>query len=74
MNYTLNDNGFKDQRRIILIKFTFIDFLNSHWHDWRGTGRQEDRMLKPEWWEIFFTNWGIEIDQSLDPITSCQAD
>jgi len=53
----------------MLLKFMFIDFINSHWHDWHGTGRQEDRMLKPEWWERFFANWGIEIDQSLDPIT-----
>lgn len=51
------------------MEFIFIDFLNSHWHDWRGSGRQEDRLLKPEWWEEFFANWGIKADKSLDPIT-----
>lgn len=25
------------------------DFLNSHWHDWRGSGRSEDRLERPEW-------------------------
>ncbi len=36
-----------------------LDFLNSDWRDWRGSGRREDRLDKPEWLEDFLRRWGL---------------
>lgn len=33
------------------------DFLNSEWHDWRGSGRSEDRLEKPAWQERLLSDW-----------------
>jgi predicted RNA-binding Zn ribbon-like protein len=33
----------------------WTDFLNSEWHDWRGSGRSEDRLDKPAWIAAFLT-------------------
>nr|WP_206529561.1 ABATE domain-containing protein [Brevibacillus sp. SYP-B805] len=46
-----------------------IDFLNSDWRDWRGSGRREDRLLKPEWWERFCEQWGLEAQYPPDADT-----
>lgn len=35
------------------------DFLNSEWHDWRGSGRSEDRMEQPAWQERFLSDWQL---------------
>ncbi|MBP1176171.1 putative RNA-binding Zn ribbon-like protein [Paenibacillus sp. PvR133] len=35
----------------------WTDFVNSEWHDWRGSGRSEDRLLKPEWQNDFLIQW-----------------
>ena len=39
-----------------------VDFLNSLWRDWRGSGRSEDRLDKPEWLDRFLSKWGLEVD------------
>nr|WP_068785123.1 CGNR zinc finger domain-containing protein [Paenibacillus phocaensis] len=35
------------------------DFLNSEWHDWRGSGRSEDRLEKPTWQERLLSDWHL---------------
>jgi predicted RNA-binding Zn ribbon-like protein len=37
------------------------DFLNSDWHDWRGTGKDEDRLDKPEWLEHLRTKYELPV-------------
>lgn len=37
----------------------WTDFLNSMWHDWRGSGRSEDRLYNPEWLEEFTKEWQL---------------
>lgn len=37
-----------------------IDFLNSDWRDWRGSGRRENRLDKPDWLESFLRQWGLD--------------
>lgn len=34
-------------------------FLNSMWHDWRGSGTSEDRLNRPDWLPKFLRHWGI---------------
>jgi predicted RNA-binding Zn ribbon-like protein len=46
-----------------------LDFLNSDWRDWRGTGRREDRLDKQEWFEQFLQDWGLEAPMPPDPDT-----
>ncbi|MGP0585808.1 CGNR zinc finger domain-containing protein [Paenibacillus timonensis] len=35
------------------------DFLNSQWHDWRGSGRSEDRLELRAWQERFLSDWRL---------------
>jgi predicted RNA-binding Zn ribbon-like protein len=49
--------------------FLCLDFLNSDWRDWRGTGRGEDRLDKQDWVERFLQDWGLEAPVPLDPDT-----
>ncbi|MFU1798408.1 CGNR zinc finger domain-containing protein [Paenibacillus azoreducens] len=35
------------------------DFVNSHWHDWRGSGRSEDRLEQEKWLRQFMRQDGI---------------
>jgi predicted RNA-binding Zn ribbon-like protein len=37
----------------------WTSLLNSDWHDWRGSGRSEDRLEKDEWLTAFLSEWGI---------------
>lgn len=37
-----------------------IDFLNSNWRDWRGSGHREDRLRKTEWLQSFLEAWGLQ--------------
>lgn len=37
----------------------WTDFLNSDWHDWRGTGQSGDRLDKPEWVARFLRTWSL---------------
>lgn len=41
--------------------FLWTSFLNSDYHDWRGTGASEDLLLKPGWMEKFLTRWGMPV-------------
>ncbi len=36
-----------------------IDFLNSEWHDWRGSGRARDRLTDEEWRQGFLGRWNL---------------
>lgn len=38
-----------------------LDFLNSDWRDWRGSGRREDRLDKSDWVEQFLQGWRLVI-------------
>ncbi len=40
------------------MEFLCIDFLNSDWRDWRGSGRRENRLDNPVWMKEFLTHWG----------------
>ncbi|WP_339322216.1 CGNR zinc finger domain-containing protein [Paenibacillus sp. FSL W8-0194] len=43
------------------------DFVNSHWHDWRGSGREEDRLEKETWLRRFMQENGITAATLPDP-------
>jgi predicted RNA-binding Zn ribbon-like protein len=43
----------------IAVEWLCIDFLNSDWRDWRGSGRRENRLDKPDWMEQFFQQWDL---------------
>lgn len=38
----------------------WTDFLNSLWHDWRGSGRTEDRLDEPGWLSDFLQEWHLK--------------
>ena len=38
-----------------------LDVLHSDWHDYKGTGKDEDRLLKPEWWEQLVARWSFPV-------------
>jgi len=42
------------------MEFMCVDFLNSDWRDWRGSGRREDRLDSPEWWSSFCSRWDLD--------------
>ncbi|UCC29927.1 MAG: ABATE domain-containing protein, partial [Phycisphaerales bacterium] len=37
----------------------WIDFVNSDWRDYRGTGRRQDRLEDPRWLRRFLDEWGL---------------
>ncbi|MGO0060693.1 CGNR zinc finger domain-containing protein [Brevibacillus fluminis] len=41
-----------------------LDFLNSDWRDWRGSGRRENRLEKAEWVEWFLAKWDLPAELS----------
>lgn len=41
------------------MEFLWTDFLNSMWHDWRGSGESEDRLKNPEWLHSFVNKWNF---------------
>jgi len=47
--------------------FLFMDFLNSDWRDWRGSGRKEDRLDRQGWLESFCVQWKLEAPFPIDP-------
>lgn len=47
----------------------YLDLLNSDWHDWRGTGKDEDLLLKPVWIEQFVARWDLSVVVPPDPTT-----
>lgn len=39
----------------------WTSFLNSEWHDWRGTGRpMEDRLDRSDWLPAFLAEWQLK--------------
>jgi predicted RNA-binding Zn ribbon-like protein len=46
-----------------------MDVLNSDWHDWRGSGKNEDRLLQAEWIEQLVTRWNLPVACPPDPAT-----
>ncbi|SFJ88791.1 CGNR zinc finger domain-containing protein [Thermoflavimicrobium dichotomicum] len=46
-----------------------IDFMNSDWRDWRGSGRREDRLYQTAWIESFLQKWEFEAPIPPDPET-----
>lgn len=43
-----------------------LDILHSDWHDYRGSGLDEDRLLKPGWLEHLLARWGLDIGSLLN--------
>lgn len=43
-----------------------IDFFNSDWRDWRGSGRRENRLEKQEWLESFLQKYHLAAPLSMD--------
>lgn len=41
------------------MEFLWTDFLNSMWHDWRGSGESEDRLKNNEWLKSFLKKWNL---------------
>lgn len=42
------------------MELAFVDLLNSDWHDYRGSGRHEDRLDRHDWLADFLRTWGFE--------------
>lgn len=45
------------------MEFAFLDLLNTDWRDWRGSGREEDRLDQPGFIEEFLAAWGLNSSQ-----------
>lgn len=39
-----------------------LDFLNSDWSDYRGSGREEDHFLQLVWRQQFLARWHLDVD------------
>lgn len=48
------------------MNFAFLELLNSDWHDYRGSGRTEDRLEDPKWLARFLARWRLEIREKPD--------
>ena len=46
-----------------------LDLVNSDWHDYRGTGKDEDRLLKHGWLEQLLVRWGLGVAGAPDEDT-----
>lgn len=51
---------------VAAVEWLCIDFLNSDWRDWRGSGRRENRLEKAEWLEQFLQQWGLQAPLPID--------
>ncbi len=38
-----------------------LDIVNSDWHDYRHSGKREDRLLNPAWLEQLVAQWGLSV-------------
>jgi predicted RNA-binding Zn ribbon-like protein len=52
-----------------------LDFMNSDWRDYRGSGRRADRLRCSEWLAEFVALWTLEVDgrpgpKALDALTA----
>jgi hypothetical protein len=45
---------------------SWIDLLNSDWHDYRGSGGREDRLDDPAWLGRFLAPWKGLLDGVLE--------
>lgn len=45
----------------------WTDFVNSEWHDWRGSGRSEDRLENPRWLRQFLDSWNLDAQIPPEP-------
>lgn len=43
------------------------DFINSEWHDWRGSGRSEDRLAREDWLTDFMNQYQLQVSLPLTP-------
>ncbi len=43
-----------------------FDILHSDWHDYRGAGKDEDRLLSPEWWKQLIARWNFSVESLPD--------
>ena len=39
-----------------------LEIVNSDWHDYRGSGKDEDRLLKPGWLMQLLAQWNIGVN------------
>ncbi len=44
-----------------------MDFVNSFWRDWRGSGKSEDRLENAEWLRHFIAKWNLPGLEPADP-------
>ncbi len=49
------------------MELAFVDLLNSDWHDYRGSGRSEDRLDRPGWVKDFLKTWGFRVTDDAGP-------
>lgn len=49
------------------MELLWAEFLNSDWHDWRGSGQAEDRLDKPEWLARFLAHFDLPPLQAPQP-------
>lgn len=45
----------------------WLDFLNSYYEDWRGSGRTVDRLDEPEAVQAFLLKWGLPLEPLTHP-------
>lgn len=50
-----------------MLDLLWTDFLNSDWHDWRGSGQSEDRLDKPAWLAEFLAQWNFTAEMAPVP-------
>ncbi len=46
-----------------------LDILHSDWHDYRGVGKDEDRLYSFEWWKQLIARWNFSIENLPDAST-----
>ncbi len=46
-----------------------LDILHSDWHDYRGIGKDEDRLYSPEWWQQLIARWNFSVEGMPDAQT-----
>lgn len=55
-----------------------LDFMNSDWRDYRGSGRREDRLRNPEWVAKLLDRWELDVAErpgakTLDALSALRA-
>lgn len=45
------------------------DFLNSEWHDWKGSGYSEDRLGQEKWQTYYLNQWQLKAQVPADDET-----